>query len=140
MKPRKTWIKKVFLIAVIAGVIGTGVGVAAKMDRPDFKEAFNHDKQIAQQYIPKGNDKALAGKGEHQVKGSREGDHEHHDGMEAGMAIGGTVLAIGLLFWIIKRRKRNGGMLKTNSTHAMINTSDFLDQWENKQINSKETN
>jgi hypothetical protein len=141
MKPRKPWIKKVFLIAVIAGVIGTGVGVAAQLDRPDFKEAFNHDKQITQLYIQKGNDKALTGKGEQHEIGIREGDHEHHDGgMEAGMAIGGTVLAAGLLFWIIRRRKRNGGMLKANSTHAMINTSDFLDQWENKQINSKETN
>lgn len=141
MKPRKPWIKKVFLIAVIAGVIGTGVGVAAKMDRPDYKEAFNHAKQSAQPYISKGNDKALAGKGANLEKGKREGGYEHHDdGMTAGMAIGGTVLAAGLLFLIIRRRKRDGGILKTKSTHAMITTSDFLDQWENKQTNSKETN
>jgi LPXTG-motif cell wall-anchored protein len=141
VKPRKPWIKKVLLIAVIAGVIGAGVGLAAEMDRPDYKEAFNHAKQSTQQYMSKGNDKALAGQGEQHEKGVREGGHEHHnDGMETGTAIGGIVLAAGLLFWIIRRRKRNGGTSKTNSTHTMISTSDFLDQWENKQTNSKETN
>ncbi|RTE10960.1 hypothetical protein [Paenibacillus whitsoniae] len=143
MKPRKRWVKKVLLIALIAGVIGASAAAAAEMVSPEHREAaFNHVKQSAQQFIPKSNEKPISGhvSSEHD-KGLREAGHEHHDdGMKAGMAVGGTVLAAGLLYWIVRGRKRNSKLLKSNSTHAILPTSDFLDQWENNLINSKETN
>ncbi|RAP78509.1 hypothetical protein DL346_08840 [Paenibacillus montanisoli] len=67
-----------------------------------------------------------------------ERGHEH--GIGPGVAVGGTILLAGLLlFWMSKRRKRSRIADGANVLAGIPTASDFLDQWEMQQNQTKES-
>ncbi|MFB9328721.1 hypothetical protein ACFFSY_22530 [Paenibacillus aurantiacus] len=140
MRKRKSWFKKAMVLTVIAAVIGGGVYAASEMDNEHEKQGFDPTKQTAQQFVSEHNKDASNGENGHHEKGDRGEEGHHEEGWdEAGIAagVGGILLGAGFLYWIIKRKKRSNA-----AGHVAVSipsTTEFLDQWETNQMNSKET-
>ncbi|WP_139492458.1 hypothetical protein [Brevibacillus dissolubilis] len=140
MRSGKGWIKKGIIIALILSIVGIGVKWVAGVDRSPYEQAFTHTKQSVGQFISsQGGEAWAAGPRGHHDRGMRGGG-QHHHGIDGGMIVGGIVLAGGLLYWVNKRRKSSGGILVAQATPVIPTTSDFLDQWEKNQTNTKESN
>ncbi|MNR44628.1 hypothetical protein D3C85_1633980 [compost metagenome] len=64
----------------------------------------------------------------------------HERGVDAGVVVGGTILIAGLLlFWMSKRRKQSRIVDGANVLANIPSASDFLDQWEMQQNQTKES-
>lgn len=139
MRSGKPWIKKLLLFAIVLAVVGVGVNWAVGMDKSKYEQALSHAKQSAGQYLAWNKDKALDRPNAHHEKGMRGGFQKHH-GLHPGIAIGGTIAAAGLLYWVLRRRKKSSGTFEANAIPLTSSASDFLDQWEKNQTKSKESN
>lgn len=133
------WIKKLLIFALILSVVGVGVKWAAGMDRSKYEQAFNQARQSAGQYMPWNNGKSLERQNYHHERVMYGGFQKHHV-LNPGMAVGGTILGAVALYWVLRRRKRSGGVLASSANILIPSTSDFLDQWEKNHINKKESN
>lgn len=140
VKPR---LKKVLLVAGIIALVGVGASLIAGKEKNEihFKQAVVHVQpkpQAPQAYIVRG-ERDFAGPGDVRARIMHIEGGPHHKDWDAGIAIGGTLLAAGLLFWFIKRRKKSNGPFESTVT-VIPSTADFLDQWENNLTTKKETN
>ncbi len=139
MRSGKPWFKKILLAAGIIAVIGVGINLASKMDRPDY----HHGKQKERTSFmsAQGGGNGWAGPNGRHDRGMR-GEGGEHDGWGAGAVVGGTLLGAGLLLWAIKRRKRPAGARAALAAPIIPSTSEFLDQWEQNQTTTtkKESN
>ncbi|NBD24898.1 hypothetical protein [Paenibacillus glycinis] len=64
----------------------------------------------------------------------------HAHGIGAGLAIGATILIAGLLLlWMGKRGRRSSAADGPNALAGIPTASDFLDQWEMQQNQTKES-
>ncbi|WP_058300646.1 hypothetical protein [Gorillibacterium timonense] len=136
MKVRKSWIKRLIITAGIIAFVGVGIGFATeRMDRSDH----DHGKQGSQLLVSVRDGEGRDEAGDHHERGMDRGEHEH-EGWGAALAIGGTLVGAGLLYGIIRSRKRASGLGAGSAVSVIPSTSDFLDQWEKNQTNTKESN
>ncbi|WP_219834630.1 hypothetical protein [Paenibacillus sp. R14(2021)] len=145
MRSVRPWVKKVLVASVIIVAVGAGLSWAAERGRPDGMPAIQFVKQESRPV-----DNFVGMKGEkfgpgpdiriRQEKGMHGEGHPEHDGWDAGVAVGITILAAGLLFWAMRRGKRARRAPRANQFTAITSASDFLDQWELHQNRTKETN
>ncbi|MBB6671845.1 hypothetical protein [Cohnella nanjingensis] len=135
MKSGKPWMKRILITAGIIAIVGVGINWAMERDRSDD----DHGKRNTEQSMSVSAGKGWGGPDGHHVRGM-DGEGHDHEGWGAGMAVGGTILAAGLLYWTVKRRKRSSAMFAADVTPVTPSTSDFLDQWEKNQTNTKESN
>ncbi|SFS54332.1 LPXTG cell wall anchor domain-containing protein [Paenibacillus sp. BC26] len=158
MRSGKSWIKRVLLIAVVIVVVGIGVKFASGGDVSVHQTAIKHVQLKDEPFLPRGDERSIGGmpRGEGRdivvagpefgpVKAMRIDGHPREE-WNAGVAIVGTILIAGLLFLILKRRKKSPSQshepLHVSAAAPMLtSTSDFLDQWErNHSANAKESN
>ncbi|MWC29790.1 hypothetical protein [Paenibacillus sp. MMS18-CY102] len=153
----RPWVKKALLVSVIIVAVGAGLKM---MDGQDGRE-MTKVVRISEEFHgrPAGNMKVeIRGGEDAAVPSLRGGDaavrvpaqvpilgegrihiERGHDGVGPGVAMAGIVLlAVLLVFWMRKRSKRpsmaGGAKVLANIPTA----SDFLDQWEMQQNQTKE--
>ncbi|AZN38767.1 hypothetical protein [Paenibacillus albus] len=159
MRRIRPWVKKALLVSVIIVAVGAGLSLAAGEHghevskavrvsqefhgRPagDMKVEIRDGKDAA---VPAPPEAALRGEdGPVQMMGIKGGkirferDHEH--GIGPGVAVGGIILIVGLCFLLLRRGKRSRAAEGANVLAGIPSASDFLDQWEMQQNQSKES-
>lgn len=137
MKPGKAWVKRIIIAAGIIAIIGVGMNFAAELIETLDP---NDEDQIAEQrvYVKSGSDRGEAD-GAYQSGRDDDDEGDEHEEWIAGMAFGAAIIGAGAWYAVIRRKKRSSGMLAVSAIPALPSSSDFLDQWEQKQTNTKET-
>ncbi|SEN51589.1 hypothetical protein [Paenibacillus sp. OV219] len=160
MRRIRPWVKKALLVSIIIVAVGAGLSLADGEHGRDITKVV----RVSQEFHgkPAGDMKVEIRGGEGvsvpALRGDdasvpvppsapflKEGgnmrfgrDHEHEHGF--GVAVGGAILIAGLLiFWLSKRSKRSRRADSVNVLAGIPSASDFLDQWEMQQNQSKES-
>ncbi|TMV49578.1 hypothetical protein FE783_13850 [Paenibacillus mesophilus] len=159
----RPWVKKTLLVSVIIVAVGAGLSVMAG----EFRGGRDVTKvvRVSQEFHgrPAGDMKVEIRGGENTAVLAQRGEdatvpippippiapvlrdggihiegYEH--GVGPGVAVGGTILIAGLiLFWMSKRGKRSRVADGANVLASIPSASDFLDQWEIQQNQTKES-
>lgn len=152
----RPWVKKTLLVSVIIVAVGAGFSLTAGEHGRDVSKVV----RVSQEFhgAPAGDMKVeLRGGKDAAVPVPpdemplppfapvlREGgiriERGHEHGIGPGVAVGGAILIAGLLlFWMSRRGKRTGAADGPNVLASIPTASDFLDQWEIQQNQTKES-
>ncbi|MFD2332939.1 hypothetical protein ACFSR7_27080 [Cohnella sp. GCM10020058] len=134
----KPWFKRLLITAGIVAIVGVGIHWATENEHL----AFNREKENIENSTSAQGREDWNKTGDREERGLRgeDGEHEEHDGLDAGAAAGGFIILGGLTYWLVRRRKKSRGSYAAESAPVLPSTSDFLDQWEREQTNKKESN
>lgn len=159
MRRVRPWVKKALLVSIIIVAVGAGFRLVSGEHGRDFKQVVRVSQEAHarpagdMKFSIKGGESAAVpvpdmpalrgGDGPMKVQiggqgGIRrmEGHREH--GVGAGFVIGGLILIAGL-FFLLRRGKRSRRVEGPNALVGIPSASDFLDQWELQQNQSKES-
>lgn len=134
MRSGKPWIKRILITAGIIAVVGVGMHWAMERGHSELEHGRT---EFAQPKSVNGVNDWGESIGHHER--GMGGEEREHERWHAGVAVGGIIIAGGLLY-LIRRRMRSGGRFAANVTPMISSNSDFLDQWEQEQLHKKETN
>ncbi|MCM3626200.1 hypothetical protein M3194_02315 [Paenibacillus glycanilyticus] len=159
MRRTRPWVKKAVLATVILAAVGAGLSFAVGEHGRDAMKVVRvsqefHGRPAGSMKIEmkngedaavpalRGEDAALSIPAQGPMIGGRsvhiEPGLEH--GIGSGVAVAGTILVVGLLWLWVRRRGKRSRVAEGSSVLAGIPTaSDFLDQWEIQQNQTKES-
>jgi hypothetical protein len=155
----RPWLKKALLVTVIIVAVGAGLNLVAGEHGREVtnvvgvsQEFLGRPAGIMKVEIRGGEDAAVPAP---RIEGAtvpvpaqppmlREGglhiERGYQHDIGPGVAVGGTILFAGLLlFWMSKRGKRSTVADGANVLASIPTASDFLDQWEIQQNQTKES-
>ncbi|GLX71003.1 hypothetical protein [Paenibacillus glycanilyticus] len=158
MRRFKPWVKKAVLVTVIIVAVGAGLSIVAGTHGRDVGNIV----RVSQEFhgSPVGSIKGEMRGGESaavpaprggegtmpaQVLQLREGGIHIEPRLDQGVGtgvvlVGGTILIVGLLLLFMRKRGRQSRIAEGSSVLAGIpSASDFLDQWEIQQNQTKES-
>lgn len=155
----RPWVKKTLLVSVIVAAAGAGLSLAAGGQGRDTTKVVTvsqefHGRPAGDMKVeirgggnaavppPRGLDPQVPGPPQAPVL--REGEihfkRDHERGIGTGAVVGGTIVIAGLLLlWMSKRGKRPRAAAGPNALAGIPTASDFLDQWEIQQNQTKES-
>ncbi|SDW05293.1 hypothetical protein [Paenibacillus sp. CF384] len=157
MRRVRPWVKNALLVAVIVVAVGAGLSTMAGGHEDEeivrVSQEF-HGRPVDNMKVeirggevgavPALRGEAMTVPGPPPVPVLREGgmhiERGHEHGISPGVAVGGIILIVGLLlFWISRRAKRPRVADGANVLTSIPSASDFLDQWEMQQNQTKES-
>lgn len=136
MQPGKAWLKRIIIAAGFVAIVGVGLHFATEI--MEGNDDDDHRGQITEQYVSD-LDEDDRGRSDDSHERDMDDDDDEYEEWAIGMA-GGAAVGAGLLYWVIRRRKRSSGRAEMIANPMIPSTAEFLDQWEKNQTNTKESN